>query len=904
MNAFTREQVAYMEMIIEGTRSDLLNSALTACAPSGAPIVSLVNKVDIACPGDVSGSIQLTATSGTAPYTYSLDGGATQGDGNFTNISAGDHTILVTESEGITSQYSFTITEPPAQEFDIEILSDACIGSTNGSASILSTGGNESFKSLRVFNTQFDETQSFFLSENFINGIPNTWVADNDWLWGNSEDLSSQFFPIPESQNCVALNDDGLGEGVVGNGSLISPNVDLGGNSAFTVNFDAYYLNGNFEGFQESAKLFFSPDDGVTWEEIADLQGADEWITYSIDITAYSSSTIKIRLDYNDGGGWNYGLAINQVSVLPLTSGIFNNLAAGIYDVIFTDAQDCQYNTSFEILESDPISIGTVTTVNPNCGGLGSIGVMATSTNGISQYEINGITNGTGFFDISGPGNYTIAVTDNEGCMKETMATLVNEGGISLSANSVSAVSCACGQDGSFTVDISGAQGTMVMSLNGSAVSSSNFENLSAGIYEFSVSDDGGCNSNLSITIEEPTPITVTGDVIAATCLSMGQINFNTTGGVPPYSYSYESGVFSTTDVLTNLPSGTYEILCRDATGCEASAIFAIGSNNSTTEIEETLVSCSIDEYIVQLCTSDGLTADWSVFDNAGNQIIEAGNGACVDINMSPFLIGSTEDYFYAIEAITSDGCVSELNTVAFQPETFDPVIIDVPCEGTISFPVPNSNEFQSIQVENQDGDMISATDDTFILEPGNTYTITTIDLNGCINVLSLTNIINDPVSINIGSTTDATGGTGGSVELEGSGGLAPYSFTIEGETNSTGIFTNLDPGEYVATIEDASGCQSEISFVIQMQSAVDELILSSQIELYPNPAVDKLVVSLGNNKRIEELWIYSIHGQRLQHLHFSTSEAMLNIENLESGIYLLSVRSGEELGVRRFVKF
>lgn len=57
--------------------------------------ISSTEAIISSCSNTPNGSISVTATGGIAPYGYSLDGGAFQSTGNFNNISAGNHTLLI-----------------------------------------------------------------------------------------------------------------------------------------------------------------------------------------------------------------------------------------------------------------------------------------------------------------------------------------------------------------------------------------------------------------------------------------------------------------------------------------------------------------------------------------------------------------------------------------------------------------------------------------------------------------------------------------------------------------------------------------------------------------------------------------------------------------------------------------
>ena len=97
---------------------------------------------DAACNGDASGSIDLTVTGGTAPYTYAWSNGATTED--ISGLTAGTYTVIVTDDQGCTDTETFTIDEPSTLDIDLAatVVTDAaCNGDASGSIDLTITGG-------------------------------------------------------------------------------------------------------------------------------------------------------------------------------------------------------------------------------------------------------------------------------------------------------------------------------------------------------------------------------------------------------------------------------------------------------------------------------------------------------------------------------------------------------------------------------------------------------------------------------------------------------------------------------------------------------------------------------------------------------------------------------------------
>jgi gliding motility-associated-like protein len=98
-------------------------------------------------------------------------------------------------------------------------------------------------------------------------------------------------------------------------------------------------------------------------------------------------------------------------------------------------------------------------------------------------------------------------------------------------------------------------------------------------------------------------------------------------------------------------------------------------------------------------------------------------------------------------------------------------------------------------------------------------YDITVTDANGC--SVQLTETVNapvNPIDLQLGSVNDVAcaGGNDGSIQLNGINGVAPYTFTLQGITNSSGLFNNLAAGSYMTYISDQNGCTDSLQVLVQ----------------------------------------------------------------------------------------
>ena len=94
---------------------------------------------DVSCNGAANGSVDLTVTGGTSPYTYTWSNSATTQD--MTGLSAGKYDVTVTDAHGCTANASVTLTEPTSLSASATAGNVSCNGGSDGSVDLTVTGG-------------------------------------------------------------------------------------------------------------------------------------------------------------------------------------------------------------------------------------------------------------------------------------------------------------------------------------------------------------------------------------------------------------------------------------------------------------------------------------------------------------------------------------------------------------------------------------------------------------------------------------------------------------------------------------------------------------------------------------------------------------------------------------------
>ena len=101
-----------------------------------------VSSTSVACNGDSSGSLEVTTSGGTGPFTYILDGGTPQSTGTFSGLPAGTYSIEVQESNGCSQTVSAIITEPIALGLSVSTTDLSCFQDGTGTIDVVASGGS------------------------------------------------------------------------------------------------------------------------------------------------------------------------------------------------------------------------------------------------------------------------------------------------------------------------------------------------------------------------------------------------------------------------------------------------------------------------------------------------------------------------------------------------------------------------------------------------------------------------------------------------------------------------------------------------------------------------------------------------------------------------------------------
>lgn len=128
--------------LTSGTYTVTITDAGGCTASTSAKIAELsasVASTDISCHSGTDGSIDLTVSDGTPPYTFLWNNGATTED--LSGLSAGIYSVTITDAAGCSLVVARTITEPAALDASVTVTDIVCAGTATGAADLTVSGG-------------------------------------------------------------------------------------------------------------------------------------------------------------------------------------------------------------------------------------------------------------------------------------------------------------------------------------------------------------------------------------------------------------------------------------------------------------------------------------------------------------------------------------------------------------------------------------------------------------------------------------------------------------------------------------------------------------------------------------------------------------------------------------------
>ncbi len=401
-----------------------------------------------------------------------------------------------------------------------------------------------------------------------------------------------------------------------------------------------------------------------------------------------------------------------------------SGLLAGSYTVTVTDAGSCVSTISATITaNANPVSANAVPTAATTCiPSNGSIDLTVTGGVAVITYLWSNLAITQDLSNLA-TGSYTVTVTDGNGCIATTSATITGPAGPSLTATPTPAA-CPGSASGSINLTPTGsAPFTYVWS---NMAISQDISGLLAGAYTVTVTDAGACVSTISATITEnanPVSLSLVPTASSACSPSNGSIDQTVTGGVAVITYIWSN--LATTQDLSNLAPGMYAVTTTDGNGCSATGSATVGGpTQPSVSLTPSPVLCfggntgGIVSVVSPGSSSGPYTYVWSNMANTAN--------------LTGLFAGT-----YTVTITDAGGCTATNSTTVTQPSAALGTSITVATtdcvNGNVDLTVTGGTPAYTYLWSTG-----AMTQDIAVPAPG-TYTVTVTDANLCTKTASAT---------------------------------------------------------------------------------------------------------------------------------------------------------------------
>ena len=765
-------------------------------------LVSGVSSVThVACFGGTTGTANLFVSGGVAPYAYSWNTVPAQLSSTASGLAAGLYTCTVTDANNNSTQVSVQINEPTAAlSLTAAGTNPTGFGLGNGSATATIAGGYTPYTI--AWST-----------------VPAQTTATATGLYAGSYTVNVTDAGGCTAQSGLLLTQPSLLESNISNQvNILCAGTNTGQAVVNAVGgIPPYSYVWNTTPVQTS-NVITGLAAGTYTCSVLDANGNQtaQTVTITQPAAALSASTTGSALacfaDNNgrvvasaSGGTAPYSFNWNTSPVSA--NDTVNNLGAGVYSVLITDANGC---TTFQLVSvTQPSSALTLTStaVNPTGFGLSNGSATASVSGGVAPYRISWNTTpvqkGT-TADTLLAGTYVATVVDTAGCVRALPVVLTQPALLQASTSQSQSVVCFQTATGSATVQATGgvapyryAWNTVPPKVGPSA------NNLAAGVYNVTVLDTNNNSTVLPVTITGPSAALQVNAVVTNTTgagNNNGSVQAAVTGGYTPYSYAWNTTPVQTGATATNLNAGTYQAVVTDGRGCTVTAsgivanpytvvisfanvqnVNCAGGNNGTATA---LPSGGIAPYTFVWNTVPAQTGATGTNLAAGTYSVTATDSLgtsttqTVTITQPIALVASTSSTSIACAGGTGTATVTATGGTA--PYTY--AWNTAPVQTTAAATGLTSGFYQA----------------------------TVTDAKGCTATPNGVVILAPAPLVAVFTTTPATCSTtsNGQAQVSVSGGTAPYTFSwSNGQT--TASISNVLSSTYAVTVTDAKGCSS-----------------------------------------------------------------------------------------------
>jgi len=384
------------------------------------------------CGGTPIGKIFVTGVTGTPPYSYLWNNGAT---GNtITGLTSGPYSVTVTDSYGCSTTKGTTVIDVPQIGLGTFTAIQPSCFQADGSFTVQITGGTAPY----YYSASTGEVAIQYGTSWTVNGLSagNYFVQVTDAALCTF--VAGTFLTPPQGMSSIS---------VITNGSTCSStdgSIQVSVNGGVTpYTYTLIYPNGNTTNISggNTVQIFSNLSSGtysVAVQDSSSCSYMEEVTLFATDTFTISANTTGTTCNINNGiitveksvGGvppYNYSLdGVQNFPNYPLSAVTFSNVSSGEHTITVSDAAGCVQTKQVYVNTSQSLDFSLYSTSCGN-GSDGSISALISSgTPPFTFYWSNNVPTNPQQIQVSGltADTYTLRIVDALGCSLERFTTI------------------------------------------------------------------------------------------------------------------------------------------------------------------------------------------------------------------------------------------------------------------------------------------------------------------------------------------------------------------------------------------------------------------------------------------------------------------------------------------------
>jgi gliding motility-associated-like protein len=503
-----------------GTLTDgngcLINLPFTIVEAQG-PLTIAGSKTNIDCKGNGNGAINTTITGGTQPYKYEWHdfyyAHLYNNAPNITSLSPDTYTLVVTDTNGCSTETPFTITEPVLPLSITDTLKNVSCRFGSDAFIDVSTFGGTAPYSFNWGNGQTTEDLNAITE-----GVYTLSITDFNGC------SLTKIYTITQPESLLRIIDfeqldvkckngiDGYAKVVIYGGT---PEYEYAWSNGATTDTNYNLMAGSYQVVvTDSNQCSIDTTFTITEPDLLLISS----IIDSVSCYSYSDGTISSTVV---GGTTPYRIAFGDSTASMLSTAnslIADSLIAGQYYISVIDSNGCQFTQAVEVFQPDTL-IWQINSYPVSCykGSDGNSNLTVTGGTLPYQYLWSDSSTNEDLINATA-GNYTVTISDRNNCTVDGTSTITEPDSISLKSK-INGTTCIDNNDGSIEIFVRGGVGDYSYLWSNEEITQ-NIYNLTGGEYYLQLQDQNGCtridtffiNTSSIDCIDPPNAFTPDGD--------------------------------------------------------------------------------------------------------------------------------------------------------------------------------------------------------------------------------------------------------------------------------------------------------------------------------------------------------------------------------------------------------